>query len=78
MAKKHLSEKNDDEVVDIIIEEHQWEGSQARFTWRHGLMLALILGGAILFAFGFLIIAAVVVIAAVLINIISFLIKKLT
>jgi len=79
MAKKPLSKKNETEEVDIIIESTQWEtNSRARFTWRHGLILALILAGAILFAFGFLIIAGIVLLAAIIANIIIFIVKKLT
>lgn len=78
MARKILPPEDDDENVDIIIEEHQWNTTTSKFTWRHGLILALILGGAILFAFGFLIIAGLVLMAVILINIVSFIIKKLT
>lgn len=79
MAKKHPPKKNDSEEIDLIIESEQWENTTPyRFTWRHGLILALILGGAILFAFGFLIIAGIVLLAAILVNIIVFIVKKLT
>lgn len=79
MAKKPAPKKNKAEEIDIIIESTQWETpSRARFTWRHGVILALILAGAILFAFGFLIIAGVILLAAIVINIVVFIIKKLS
>lgn len=81
MAKKNPPEKSSPEEVDVdlIVEGQQWESSSApRFTWRHGLILALILGGALLFAFGFLIIAGIILLAAIVLNIVLFIIKKLT
>lgn len=79
MAKKLPPEKTNDEEVDLIIESQQWEtASPTRFTWRHGVIIALILGVAILFAFGFLIIAGILLLAAIVINIFLFIIKKLT
>lgn len=78
MVKKTTPKKHEIEEVDIIIESTQWESpTRARFTWRHGVILALILGGAILFAFGFLIIAGVILLAAIVVNIVLFIIKKL-
>lgn len=79
MDKKHPPTRDHREEVDIVIESQQWESpSSARFTWRHGLILALILGIAILFAFGFLIIAGIILLAAIVMNIVLFAIKKLT
>ena len=79
MAKKHPPEKNNEEEVDLIIESQQWESATpTRFTWRHGVIIALILGVAILFAFGFLIIAGIILMAALVMNIILFIIKKIT
>lgn len=79
MAKKLPPEKIPPEEVDIIIESQQWQtNTPPHFTWRHGLILALIIGGAIFFAFGFLIIAGIILLAAIVVNIILFLIKKLT
>lgn len=79
MVKKTMPKKPDAERVDIIIESTQWETpTRARFTWRHGVILALILAGAILFALGFLIIAGIVLLAAIVVNLILFIIKKLT
>lgn len=79
MAKKPTLKKDEAKEVDIIIESTQWETpSRASFTWRHGLILALIMAGAILFAFGFLIIAGTILLAAIVINIVLFIIKKLT
>lgn len=67
------------EEVDIIIESDQWESPSPppRFTWKHGLILALILGVGILFAFGFLIIAGIVLLAAIVINVFLWIIRKL-
>ena len=79
MAKKLPPKNVPDEEMDIIIEGQQWESpTPSRFTWRHGLILALILGGAILFAFGFLIIAGIILLAAIIINIVLFVVRKLT
>jgi len=78
MDKKHPPKANHQEEVDIIIESEQWESpSPSRFTWRHGLILALILGGAILFAFGFLIIAGIILLSAIIIQIFLWIIRKL-
>jgi hypothetical protein len=78
MAKKHPPKPVTIETEEIIIESTQWETpSRARFTWKHGIILALILAGAILFAFGFLIVAGVVLLAAIVVNLIVFIIKKL-
>ena len=67
------------EKIDIIIEEEQWESPESprRFTWKHGLVLALIIAVSILFAFGFLIIAGIVLLAVIIINIFLFIIRKL-
>jgi len=67
------------EEVDIIIESDQWESPSLppRFTWKHGLILALILGLAILFAFGFLIIAAIILLVAIVINVFLWVFQKL-
>lgn len=79
MAKKSPPKKYKAEEVDIIIESTQWETpSRARFTWRHGVILALIMAGALLFAFGFLIIAGVILLAAIVVNIVLFIIRKLS
>lgn len=82
MVKKSSPDKTPPEKIDIIIESDQWESAEpARFTWRHGLIISLIisliLAGAILFVLGFLVIAGVVVIAAIVINIILFILRKL-
>lgn len=79
MAKKPAPKKYKAEEVDIIIESTQWETpSRAHFTWRHGIILALIMAGALLFAFGFLIIAGVILLAAIVVNIVLFIIRKLS
>jgi hypothetical protein len=78
MAKKRPPQVDDREEVDIIIESEQWESpTSPRFTWRHGLILALILGLAILFAFGFLIIAGIILLAAIVVNVFLWIIRKL-
>lgn len=78
MAKKHTPKHVTTETEEIIIESTQWETpSRARFTWKHAFILALILAGAILFAFGFLVVAGVVLLAAIAVNLIVFILKKL-
>jgi len=78
MAKKLSPKVNDDEKIDLEVENWQWEVSSRRFTWKHLLAFVLIITVAILFAFGFLIIAAVVFIALIVINIMLFIFKKLS
>jgi hypothetical protein len=79
MAKKSPTHKTPPEQIDIIVESDQWESATPpRFTWKHGLIIALILAGAILFAFGFLVVAGIVLVAAIVVNLIAFIIRKLT
>jgi hypothetical protein len=79
MAKKHLHEKNPREKIDVFVESQQWESpSPPRFTWRQALLLSILLGAGILFAFGFLFIAGLVLLAIITINILFFIIRKLT
>ncbi|OJW51083.1 MAG: hypothetical protein BGO67_12185 [Alphaproteobacteria bacterium 41-28] len=79
MAKKLRPKVKDDEKIDIKVESWQWErASPPRFSWKHWLILALIIAVAILFAFGFLIIASVVLIAWIVIHIVLFIFKKLS
>ena len=78
MDKKHPPKHRVTETEEIIIESTQWETpSRPRFSWKHALILALILAGALLFAFGFLIVAGVILLAAIVVNLIVFIIKKL-
>lgn len=79
MAKKIPSEKKDLEEIDIIIESEQWETTPSfRFTWRHALILMLILAGGILFAFGFLLIAGIILLTVIIMNVVAFIFRKLT
>lgn len=78
MAKKISPQSNENEKIDLKVESWQWETRSPRITWRHWLAFAILLTVVIFFAFGFLIIAGVVFIAAMLINIVLFLFRKLT
>jgi len=79
MAKKLPPQANDNEKIHVHVESWQWETSPSRkLTWKHWLAFAILLAVAILFAFGFLIIAGVVLIAALIVNIVLFIMKKLT
>jgi uncharacterized ion transporter superfamily protein YfcC len=75
--KKH-EEIEELEEYDIQIESWQWETNHTRLTWKHWLVMAILLAVAILFAFGFLIIAAVLLIIGIIIHIIAFIFKKLS
>ena len=79
MAKKTIPKKPDAEEVEIIIESTQWETpTRARFTWRHGLILAIFATIGILFAVSFVTLAAIILIVTIVINIVLFIIRKLT
>lgn len=80
MAKKTPPKVKDTEKIQVEVESWRWEEStsRSRFTWKHGLILALILAGAILFIFGFLIIAGVILIAGIILNIVLFIFKKIS
>lgn len=79
MDKKSPPKKKTLEEVDIIIESDQWESPSPppHFTWKHGLILALILGVGILLAFGFLIIGGIILLAAIVIKIFLWVVQKL-
>lgn len=76
---KKLSKKikNDDEVH-IKVESWQWEPRSPRLTWKHWLIISILIAVGILFAFGFLIIAAVLLIVGIIINIVLFLLRKIS
>jgi hypothetical protein len=76
MVKKPPKKKEDH--VDLEVESWQWETSSRRLTWKHWIVIASLLGVAVLFAFGFLIIAAAVLFIALLVNIVLFVLKKIT
>jgi hypothetical protein len=69
--------KNEDEVH-IKVESWQWETRSPRLTWKHWLVIAILLAVGILFAFGFLIIAGVLLIVGIIINIVLFLLRKIS
>ena len=77
MAKKPPPKVKDDQKIHIDVESWQWEASSPRITWKHWLAFVILLAVALLFVFGFLIIAAVVFLAAIIINIVLFLFRKL-
>lgn len=79
MAKKHRPTLKEEEKVHVTVESWQWETpSPRRFTWKHGLILAILLAAAILLALGFILIAGVVLVVVLALNLISYLFKKLT
>jgi hypothetical protein len=78
MAKKRPPKVSDEEKIHVRVENWQWETTSPRFTWKHGLALALLIAVAILFALGFLIIAGVVLIVGIIFNIVLFIFKKLS
>jgi hypothetical protein len=77
MAKKLPPPVNDNKKIHIKVEEWQWTGRASSLTWKHWLGLTLLLSVAISFAFGFLIIAGVVLIGAIVINLVLFVLRKL-
>lgn len=78
MAKKPPKKGEDENKVHIEVESWQWESSEKRLTWKHWVIIAILLGVAIFFAFGFLIIASVLLLVGIVINIVLFLFKKLS
>ncbi len=79
MTKKHPRPSNETHKVDIEVESWQWQtGSSQRFTWKHALILAVILAFAILLAFGFLVVASIVLVVGVILNLVIFLLRKLS
>jgi len=78
MAKKLPRPSNENRKVHIEVESWRWETASTRFTWKHWLGLAILVAIAIFLAFGFLVIAGVVLVVAIIINIVLFLLKKLS
>lgn len=78
MAKRLSPKSTQNEKVHIEVESWQWESSSPRPLWKYWLAFATLLAVGILFAFGFLILAAFALIIAILINLVLFLFKKLT
>ena len=78
MVKKLTPKKREEENIHIEVESWQWEEKSPRFTWKHWLILALLVAVGLLFAFGFLFIAAVVLIIGIVLNLVYFIIRKLT
>jgi hypothetical protein len=69
---------NENKEVHIEVESWRWQTTPSRFTWKHWLILGVFLATAFLFAFGFLIVAAVLVVVGAVLNIILFLLRKLS
>ena len=54
MAKKPAPKKREEDNVHIEVESWQWEEKSPRITWKHWLILSLLIAVGLLFAFGFL------------------------
>lgn len=67
-----------DDEVHINVESWQWESPTSRFTWKHALILALLLAGGLLFAFGFLVIAVLALGVGLILGLVMLLLKKLS
>jgi len=78
MAKKPPKKIEHEDKIHLEVESWQWDSSSKKFTWKHWLIIALLLSVAILFAFGFLIIAAVILFVGIIINIVLFILKKIS
>ena len=78
MVKKLPRPSNENRKIHLEVESWRWETKSSRLTWKHWLALAVLLAVAILFAFGFLIIASVVLVVGLVVNIVLFLLKKLS
>jgi len=78
MAKKHVSKKEDTEKVHLEVESWQWETKSPRMTWKYWLVIAILIAVGVLFAFGFLIVATVVLIVGIILNLVFFLFRKLS
>ena len=78
MAKKKLPPPvNDNKKIHVKVEEWQWTGRPSSLTWKHWLALILLLTVVLSFAFGFLIIAGVMLIVVLIINLFLFFLRKL-
>ncbi len=69
---------SDEEELHLKVDSWQWETKPSRFTWKHGLVCAILLAVAILLTFGFLIIGGVVLLIALILHLIFWLFKKLS
>ncbi len=78
MTKKLPRPSNNNEEVHIEVESWQWNTAPQRFTWKHWLVLVVLISVAILLGFGFLIIAGVALIIGVVVSLVLFLFKKLS
>ena len=79
MAKKPHPTPKKEEVVHVTVESWQWKTPPSRrFTWKHWLILAVLIAVAALLALGFILIAGVVLIIALVLNLVFYVFKKLT
>lgn len=78
MTKKNTPKPHEDEKVDLKVESWQWETRQPRFNWKYALAFAVLIVVGLLFAFGFLVIAGVVLIIGLIINLVLFLVRRIS
>jgi hypothetical protein len=78
MAKRLPPPVNDNKKIHFKVEEWQWTGHPSSLTWKHWLGIALLIAGAISLAFGFLIIAGVVLLVGIVIHLVLFVFRKLS
>jgi hypothetical protein len=76
MDKKLPRPSNENKKVHVEVESWRWSTSSTRLTWKHWLVITVLLAVAILLACGFLIIAGVVLIVGIVVNLVLFLLKK--
>lgn len=76
--KKNALEPFDEEPP--VVETERWyiETNPRRFGWREWFFLAVLLAGAILLAFGFLIIAGLLLMGWMVFSLITFVMRKLS
>ena len=77
MSKKTPPSSPKKEEIHMEVEEWQWEPSTTRFGWKQWLILALLLAGGLLFAFGFLIVAIIAFGLSLIFGLVWFILKKL-
>ncbi len=76
MAKK--PPKNTEDDTEIKVESWQWETPSKRLTWKQILVIISLIVVGLLFVFGFLIVGVVVLLITIIVNLILFILKKLT
>lgn len=77
MAKNIFLPPEDEDPLPIEVESWHWESKSQKITWKQGITILLLLVGMILFAFGFLVVAGIMLVVGMVVGLVLFLIRKL-